>query len=83
MITTEDLTQGAAVIVQASDTVTYVGYPKEGTTSEDDAKWRIQKIEVETLQGGGTKTVIKWADGDFKYDNVMSDCATLQYSFLK
>jgi hypothetical protein len=82
MLTTEDLTQGAGVILEASDTVTYIGFPK-GTTSEDDAKWRIQKVETSTPEGGGTKTVITWADGDLKYDNVMSDCQDLEYSFLK
>lgn len=83
MITTEDLTQGAGVIYEASDTVTYIGFPKGGTSSEDEARWRIQKIEVTTPEGGGTKTVITWADGDLAYDNVFSNCTELQYSFLK
>ena len=81
MITTEDLTQGVGVIFEASEEVTYFGYPQFGTTSETDATWRIKKIE-KTYVSGKPKHIIKWADGDLNYDNQFSNCQSLSYAFL-
>ena len=81
MISTEDLTQGVGIIFEASEEVTYFGYPKFGTTSESDATWRIKKIE-KTLVAGKPKYVVKWAGGDLNYDNIFANCESLVYAFL-
>lgn len=81
MITTEDLTQGVGVIFEASEEITYFGYPQYGTTSETDATWRIKKIE-KTYVNGKPKHIIKWADGNLDYDNQFSNCESLSYAFL-
>jgi len=81
MISTEDLTQGVGIIFEASEEVTYFGYPKFGTTSESDATWRIKKIE-KTLVAGKPKYVVKWAGGDLSYDNIFANCESLVYAFL-
>lgn len=82
MIIQEDLTQGVGVVFEASDSISYYGFPKEGTTSESDATWRIMRIEKVTVEGGGNKTVITWADGNMNYDNVFANAASLTYAFL-
>lgn len=81
MITTEDLTQGVGVIFEASEDLTYFGYPKFGTTSESDATWRIKRIE-KVLVGGKPKYIVKWADGNLNYDNVFANCQSLTYGFI-
>ena len=81
MITTEDLTQGVGVIFEASEEITYFGYPKFGTTSEADATWRIKKIE-KVYVSGKPKYIVKWADGNLNYDNMFSNCQSISYAFL-
>lgn len=53
--------------------VTYVGKAKVGTATSAD-QWQIQRID-ET-----SDTVITWADGDDKFNNVWDDRASLSYS---
>lgn len=82
MIITEDFTQGVGAILDASDDVTYLGYPRTGTTATSEARWRIKKIET-SVEDGKSTTIFKWADGDLNYDNVFDDCESLSYQFLK
>lgn len=57
----------------ATSTVTYIGKAYVGASDSDNV-WQIQRIEVV-----GTENVIKWADGNTKFDNVWDDRASLSY----
>jgi hypothetical protein len=58
---------------EASATVTYVGLALVGS-SEASAVWQIKRITVT-----GNITDIKFADGDFDFDNVWNNRACLSY----
>ena len=45
---------------------------------EAAAVWQIQRISFPTP--GQDDTVIEWADGDIKFDNVWDDRLTISYS---
>ncbi len=53
--------------------VTYVGKAEIGTATSAD-EWQIFKIDE------SSGTVITWADGDEKFDNVWDDRESLTYS---
>ena len=61
-------------IDEASATVTYVG--KAATSAlTSNAVWQIMKIEV-----SGSITTIKYADGNFEFDNIWDNRASLTYT---
>lgn len=61
-------------IDEVSSTLTYVG--KAHVNAEtDEPIWQIQRIETT-----GTETVIEFADGDAKFDNVWDDRGGLTYA---
>ena len=81
MLTSNDLTQGVGVIYEYSEELTYFGYPQNGTSSETENTWRIKQIQ-KTVVNGKTKHIVKWADGNLNYDNQMSNCMNLTYTYL-
>lgn len=62
-----------SVKVTVSGAVTYIGKALVGTP-QASALWQCKKID-ET-----TGTVITWADGDDKFDNLATDLTALTYS---
>ena len=58
-------------------TVLYFAQALAGTL-DAAATWQIQRITFTTP--GEDDSVIEWADGDIKYDNVWDDRLTLSYS---
>ena len=56
--------------------VTYVGKAAPGTVTSS-ALWQVQKVDE---SGTPETTVITFADGNSKFDNVWDDRATLTYS---
>lgn len=67
-----DFFQDQAVRVETSGLITYVGLADPGSGT-DDPVWKIRKID-ET-----SGTVITWADGNTKFDNVWDNHASLTY----
>lgn len=69
-----DAPTAVRVAEKSGDTnITYVGDAKVGTASSA-AEWRI--MEIDETSG----TVITWADGDEKYDNIWDNRESLTYS---
>lgn len=62
-----------AMKITVSGSVTYVGLAKAGTP-QSLGQWQCRKID-ET-----TGTVVTWADGNTKFDNVATDLTVLEYS---
>ena len=62
-----------AVRTITAGTITYVGQAPVGTATSA-ALWQIQRIDT------ATGTVVTWADGNDRYDNVWDDYATITYS---
>lgn len=62
-----------SVKITESGSITYIAKAIVGT-SESDPFWQCKKID-ET-----TGTVITWADGDDKFDNIATDLTALTYS---
>jgi len=58
-------------------TVLYFAQALAGSLNADSV-WQIQRITFPTP--GEDDSVIEWADGDIKYDNVWDDRLTLTYS---
>lgn len=56
-----------------SSTLTYIGEASVGANNSD-AIWRIRKLETV-----GTVLSVQWADGDFQFDNVWDNRASLTY----
>lgn len=54
--------------------VSYVGKAKPGKATSIP-QWQIRRLTIV-----GTDSVVEWADGDNKYDNVWDDRAVLSYS---
>ncbi len=61
-------------IDEVSDTITYVGKSFPGSET-NVATWQIQRILID-----GTETIIEWADGDSKFDNIWDDREDLEYN---
>lgn len=61
-------------IDEVSDVLMYVGKAIPGNET-NTAVWQIQKITVV-----GTETIIEFADGDAKFDNVWDDRGSLTYA---
>ena len=68
-------TEYKTIVDEASDTVTYVGKAVAGS-STSQAVWNISKFTV----SGNTITTKTSADGDFNYDNIWDNRASLNYS---
>lgn len=66
-------------IVVVGTTTTYIGVAANGTTLTSTATWSITKI-IEVVAGGTTTTTIYLADGDFNFDNIWDNRASLTYS---
>lgn len=60
-------------IDEVSASLTYIGDAETGTAATA-AKWRVKKIEKT-----GTETVVTWADGNDKHDNVWDNRVSLTY----
>ena len=70
--------QGAARLDDTvGGTVLYFAQAVAGTLNAA-AVWQIQRITFPTP--GEDDSVVEWADGDLKYDNVWNDRLTLSYS---
>jgi len=68
--------QDLALRVQESGSFTYIGEADAGTV-ETDAKWRIKRIET---SGSDTDfTLVTFASGSDRFDNIWSDRLTLPY----
>lgn len=61
-------------IDEASGNLTYIGFAKLGTATST-AAWQILRI-----QKTGSTTLIQYADGDTRYNNVWDDRASLTYT---
>lgn len=61
-------------IDEASGNLTYLGFAKLGVATSE-AKWQILRI-----QKTGAVTLIQYADGDTRYNNIWDDRASLTYS---
>lgn len=70
------LRQSADIIDEISDTVTYLGFCKPGTTDEGSETWSIMKIEEV-----GTITSFKWANGNAMFQLQFSQRLGYNYSF--
>lgn len=70
------LRQSTDIIDEISDTVTYLGFCKPGTSDEDSETWSIMKIEEV-----GNITSFKWAKGKAMFDLQWSQRLTYSYSF--
>lgn len=61
-----------AMKVVTVDSVTYLALAAPGA-SQSDSVWQCRKID------SSSGTVITWADGNSRFDNVSSDLAALTY----
>ncbi len=61
-------------IDEANSSVTYIGFAKLGSLASAGV-WQIFRI-----QKTGTVTLIQYADGNTRYDNVWDDRASLTYT---
>jgi hypothetical protein len=59
--------------VTVSGSITYVALSQPGTLQATPL-WQVKKIDQTT------GTVVTWADGDDKFDNVATDLTALTYS---
>lgn len=62
------------VLIDVVGDLTYIGKARGDGSPTDDPIWQIQRID----EADGT--IIKWADGNDKYDNVWDDRISLTYS---
>lgn len=62
------------IVDEASSTVTYLGKAVAGTSTAS-ALWQITKITI-----SGTQTSLTQADGDFLFNNIFDNRASLTYS---
>ena len=60
-----------------SGTILYFAEAVAGTLNAD-ARWQIQRITFPTP--GEDDSVVEWADGDLKFDNIWDDRAALSYT---
>ena len=58
-----------------SNQMIYVGEALPGSLSSE-AFWRIRKLTYD----GSNNTVVQWADGDGKFDNIWDNRASLTYT---
>lgn len=72
--TDTDSARYATRLDQVSSTVLYIGEAESGTLGSV-AKWRVKR-----LTESGTTTVIEWADGNTKNDNIWDNRTGLSYS---
>lgn len=68
----EEITVGPIV-------TTFIGHAAL-SVKNSDAFWKILRMTVDSTAPGTITTIIEYADGDMKYDNVWDDRATLKYS---
>ena len=61
-------------IDEVDGNTTYFGFAKLGTASSE-AKWQIFK-----LSKTGTTSMLQYADGDTRYDNIWDNRLSLTYS---
>lgn len=61
-------------IDEASGNLTYLGFAKLGSATSDPV-WQILRI-----QKTGSTTLIQYADGDTRYNNIWDDRASLTYT---
>ena len=64
----------ATKVTEVGD-IAYIGKAAPGS-AEASAVWQAMKID-ESVAG---TTIVEWADGDAKFDNVATDLTTLTYS---
>lgn len=62
-----------AVKITEDGTSTYIGLANPGS-AQGSAVWKCLKID------SSSGTVITWADGDEKFDNIATDLTALSYS---
>jgi hypothetical protein len=66
----------ADIIDVASDTVTYLGFFRQGNANEATATASICRIQT-----AGTITRIMWANGSFMFNNIWNNRASLTYAY--
>lgn len=71
-IDTQDIPQAIQVDASTSGT-TYVGFASPGATVSN-AVWRVMRIVQ-----NGSNTDVKFADGNFEFDNIWDDRMSLNY----
>jgi len=67
---------GASIIDEPSDTLTYIGYAADGNPAETEEKWAIKRIEKLT-----NVTRIMWVNGIIDRSFVWNDRASYTYKF--
>lgn len=70
----EDVALSVRIAYSGSNPI-YIGVAAPGSSISDNV-WRIKRISY----SGDNPTVIEWADGDTKYDNVWGNRTLLSYS---
>lgn len=90
MLFTEDIrfmTPLTDQVLDGATTYTYRGWYKvnspqfaNAATADQKGEAKFKICRITTLNGESTT---EWADGNFNYDNVWDDRATLTYSFIK
>ena len=75
-----DLKGAADIIIEQDALTTYLGFTESNNQLTSAPKWAICKI----VQNGAAYPIITkmlWADGNFVYNQVFDDYATLNYQF--
>ncbi len=72
--TTTSSPKRVTAIDEVDASTTYLGFAKLGVATSE-AKWQVLRI-----QKTGTVTLIQYADGDTRFNNVWDDRASLTYS---
>ena len=72
--TTTQSPKRVTAIDEASGNLTYIGFAKLGSATSS-AVWQIFRV-----QKTGSTTLIQYADGDTRYNNIWDDRASLTYT---
>lgn len=59
---------------EPNSSTTYVGTSYQDTPDTSKAEWQIKRVTT-----SGSETIIEWADGDEKFDNVWDNRTGLSY----
>lgn len=72
-----DILRDADKIDQVSETLSYIGWHRPGSSTTSAAVWRIARRSQT-----GTVWSYEWADGNRNYDNIWDNRASLTYTHL-